>query len=557
MAPLKEGGNLHTDSSTKAEILNNQFVSVFTKDAENSDTVLHGPSYPPIGGLHFNSRGVEKLLAGINTKKAAGPDMMPCRFLKEMAPIIAPVLTALYQQSLDTGALPDVWLAAYVAPIFKKGSTCLPENYRPVSLTCVVCKLMEHIVCSHIRDHLDQHGILSKLQHGFRAMHSCETQLLVTVNDLLTIRDKGIQIDGAILDFSKAFDKVPHRRLIGKLRLYGIDGSIATWIESFLHNRTQRVVIDGHYSSEAEVSSGVPQGTVMGPLLFLLHINDLPSVLHPSTRCRLFADDCLIYREIHSQEDQTQLQKDLDALEQWSTQWGMLFNAKKCNIMTVVRSSNPLQMFYQINNTILDRVDACTYLGVTLSNDMRWTSHISSCAKKANARLGFMRRNLKGCPQKLKRMAYVSLVRSLMEYSSAIWDPYLAKDKSMLEAIQRRAARWITKDYSSSASVTSMLKDLGLEELSQRRQDQRLILMYKIVHELVAVNTEDLGLMAADSRTRASHSYKLRQSPSLTSELRYSFAIRTTPEWNNLPALVAEADSLGIFKSQLSAMRTV
>ena len=191
------------------------------------------------------------------------------------------------------------------------------------------------------------------------------------------------------------------------------------------------------------------------PLLFLLYINDLPAVLDPSTKCQLFADSCLVYRDIHGPEDQIVVQRDLDALEQWSRQWGMLFNATKCNIMSVSRSRTPLQGFYQINNTILNCVDTATYLGVHLSNNMGWSNHISSGVKKANSHLGFLRRNPRGCPQHLKRIAYVTLVRYLLEYSATIWDPHLAKDKGVLEAVQRRAARWIQGNYSSRSSVNA------------------------------------------------------------------------------------------------------
>ena len=332
----------------------------------------------------------------INPSKAARPDQIPCRILKELSKVLAPMLTIIYRQSLDAGKLPKQWLHANVTPVFKKGTTCLAENYRPVSLTCVACKIMEHIICTHVRGHLDRHGILSRVQHGFRSMYSCETQLVTTLQDLFTIRDKGIQVDITILDFSKAFDKVPHKRLIHKLHHYGIQGPICHWIESFLCGRTQRVMVEGEFSSQADVTSGVPQGTVLGPLLFLLFINDLPSVIDPDTRCRLFADDCLVYREIRSLQDQLQLQKDLDHLEQWSKQWGMAFNAKKCSVMTISRSQ-PLKM-YQLNNTILAQVDCCTYLGITISNQLSWTEQATACAKKANARLGFLRRNLKGCP---------------------------------------------------------------------------------------------------------------------------------------------------------------
>ena len=302
------------------------------------------------------------------------------------------------------------------------------------------------------------------LQHGFRARFSCETQLLTTLHDLFKIRDWGVQLDLAILDFSKAFDKVLHRRLMTKLRHYGIVGPTQRWIEAFLSDRTQSVVMEGCHSSSSPVTSAVPQGTVLGPLLFHLFINDLPLVLNPTTKCRLFADDCLVYREIHNLEDQIKLQEYLNGLERWSTQRGMHFNAKKCNTMTIARSTT-LQKMYQLDNTILDQVIACTYLGVTISESLGWEEHVNTIAAMAISRLGFLRRNLKGCPHTLKRMSYVSLGRSTLEYSAAIWDPHLIKHKDSLERPQRWAARWIKRDYHTRASVTVMLRELRLHPL--------------------------------------------------------------------------------------------
>ena len=207
-----------------------------------------------------------------------------------------------------------------MTPIYKKRDRNLPANYRPISLTCVCCKILEHIICTHIRHHLDTHNILSKLQHGFRSKHSCVSQLTITMNDLLKHRDKRTQIDMAILDFSKAFDTVPHQRLLGKLSFYGIKGPLLNWIAAFLKDRHQRVVVEGMTSGEVPVDSGVPQGSVLGPLLFLLHINDLPNVV--TSQVRLFADDCLLYRPIRSVVDQEGFQRDLEALEQWATTWG-------------------------------------------------------------------------------------------------------------------------------------------------------------------------------------------------------------------------------------------
>ena len=248
------------------------------------------------------------------------------------------------------------------------------------------------------------------------------------------------------------------------------------------------------------------------------------------------------------------MQRDLDALQNWSETWGMHFNAKKCNVMTLARGINPLSYFYQLNNTILDRVNACDYLGITISENLSWTDHITANAKKTNARLGFLRRNLKGCPQALKRTAYVSLVRSLMEYSSTIWNPNLKKDKDALEKVQRRAARWIRSDYRQRSSVTAMLTDLGLATLEKQREDQKLLLMYKVVHRLVGVSCEELGLEKADKRTRASHCHKLHHHQPTTTEYRHSFICSTIPEWNKLPTSMAEADSVAIFKSQLACL---
>ena len=206
-------------------------------------------------------------------------------------------------------------------------------NYRSVSLTCITCKLFEHIICKHILSHFEDHKILTDLQHGFRSGRSCETQLVTTFQDLAQMHNKkGSQIDIAVLDFSKAFDTVPHDGLLSKLKHYGIDEKILLWIYNLLKDRKQSVVVDGKQSSLIDVVSGVPQGTVLGPLFFLLHINDLPSVV--SSKVRLFEDDCLIYRNIKNKEDQIALQKDLNLLENWGNTWGMCFNAAKCNIMS-------------------------------------------------------------------------------------------------------------------------------------------------------------------------------------------------------------------------------
>ena len=270
VAPLKSKGNLFLDSKSKATILNDQFKSVFTPTQELDSDIppLEGPNYPSIPPLIISSKGVEKLLSG--------PDNISCRILRELSAELAPVLSGIFTQSIESEEITHDWTQALVTPIFKKGYRHLAENYHPVSLTSVPCKILEHIICSHVRDHLDRHNILPTLQHGFRKRHSCESQLLTTLQDLLSLHDRGVQVDLVVLDFANAFDTVPHESLLGKLKYYGIDSNINQWVRAFLTNRSQEVMVEGSRSDQVAVDAGVPHGTVLGPLLILLHINDLP-----------------------------------------------------------------------------------------------------------------------------------------------------------------------------------------------------------------------------------------------------------------------------------------
>ena len=267
-SPLKQNGDLICDATRKAEILLNQFKSVFTPKTELGDSLpgcrKQTSRLPP---LVITSDGVANLLNEINTSKASGPDNLPNMYLKMCAQQLAPALALIFTKSLTSGQLPEDWRNANVVPIFKKGNVHLAENYRPVSLTSVISKLLEHIVCKHLLDHLDRNNVLTHLNHGFRKGFSCETQLMVTMDDLFKQYDNNIQSDIIILDFSKAFDTVPHNKLLYKLQTYGIDGNVLKWITSFLTKRKMRVVVDGETSEYASVESGVPQGTVLGPLL--------------------------------------------------------------------------------------------------------------------------------------------------------------------------------------------------------------------------------------------------------------------------------------------------
>ena len=329
-----------------------------------------------------------------------------------------------------------------------------------------------------------------------------------------------------------------------------------------------QVVIEGEASEKVTVDSGVPQGTVLGPILFLCHINDLPEAVQ--SQVGLFADDCLLYRPIKSQSDHITLQNDLIELEKWADKWGMRFNAKKCYIMSI---NNRSTHFYSLNNHILKQVEENPYLGLTLTENLKWSSHITKITKKANSTIGFLRRNLKSCPQDCRKSAYISLVRSVLDYGSIIWDPYLSRDIEKLERVKRQAARFITGDYHSreEGSVTGMLDMLELETLQRRRSMCRLFFLFKVVEGLVpAINPEEYLKPQKQKRRIKPRTYENFKSVNIvekhsvnhdrgyeieqchSEQLKNSFFIKTIIEWNHLEQEVVHAETVEGFKTLLN-----
>ena len=445
-------------------------------------------SYPP---LTITEVGVKKLLDRLKPQKASGPDRIPNRFLKELSDVLSPVLSALFNQSITAGEIPLKCKHALVAPVYKKKDKHLGSNYRPVSLTVVCCKLLEHCVCNHILQHLEDHNLLTSLQHGFRRRHSCETQLLLTYDDLIGSFDRGIQTDMAILDFSRAFDTIPHERLLGKLASYGVREIRNDWVRSFLSGRTTMVLVDGEESAEPiNVLSGVPQRTVLVSLSFLVYINDITDQVSPGTRCRLFADDCLLYQPIHSLENQLILQRDLDAHQRWTELWGMRFNLKKCYIMHCRGAeSSKMPYFYELCDTVLLSVMDSKYLGIRPSEDLGWGVQVDAACKKADTKLHFIQRNLKSATKRSRELAFQELVRSGLDYCSTVWDPHHKRDINRLEMVNRLGARVVFNKCwrDRPASPTAILGQLGWTDLTEWRRKARLVMTYKIKHGLVAI----------------------------------------------------------------------
>jgi hypothetical protein len=560
---LKDNGQIAESPKDKAEMLNNQFCSVFTQENLNYIPSKGESPYRAMARIHVTVNGVIKSIKRLNIKKASGPDKMPIITLKETVSEISPVLQSLFQQSLDTHEIPSDWKLANIVPIYKKGDRTKPSNYRPVSLTAVASKMLEHIVVSQIMNHLDHNNILHENQHGFRTGRSCETQLLLSTDDITRHMNQGYQVDMAILDFAKAFDKVTYRRLAEKLSYYGIRDDTLSWVNAFLYERQQQVVIDGETSRLTTVTSGVPQGTVLGPTLFLVYINDIAANI--SSTIRLFADDCVVYRAVQSKEDHIILQKDLNTLVEWSNTWQMEFNVSKCAIMNITTKRNKSIFEYSMAGQKLSVVKHHPYLGVELSENMKYNIHIENIISKASQVLGFLKRNLRHCPKPVKERAYMSLVRPKLEYSSTIWNPQQKTQTKQIEQLQRNAARFVLNqpyDHKNPSSVTTMLQQLRWPTLEQRRSSADLILMYKIVYQLVAVpigylpttsiryEMDNAVYMCSTNSIRRTN-MKFVAYQCAINAYQHSFFPRVVIPWNRLPESTLMQTTLDSFKAVL------
>ena len=276
---------------------------------------------------------VKEKLTHLKSTSSPGPDGIHPQVLKEAAEQLAKPLAILFNKSLDVSCLPDVWKLGVVVPIHKKGDRQQASNYRPVSLTSIPRKVLESLIRDCLMSHLEDEQQLSRHQHGFRPKRSCTSQLLEALDEWSSCLEGGDPVDALYLDFRKAFDSVPHQRLLLKVESYGVSGKLKQWIASFLSGRHQQVVIRGCSSLWAPVTSGVPQGSVLEPALFIMYINDLPESVHSSIN--IFADDTKLYHNVSLSSGSEQLQQDLNALVAWSDKWQLPFSETKCKTLHI------------------------------------------------------------------------------------------------------------------------------------------------------------------------------------------------------------------------------
>ena len=429
VGPLENNsGNIISDGFQMAEVLNEYFSSVFTtEDISSLPVPLTKFESEHLGQLFVTPETIAKKIKKMKDNKSPRVEGIPPKLLKEIVEQISTPLAKVFNLSLEEGIVPSEWKEANITLLFKKGSRIKPENYRPVSLTSVVCKLLKTLIRDQMVEFLVKHKLINTSQHGFLKARSCLTNLLCFL-------DKITPVDVVYLDFQKAFDKVPHQRLLLKLKAHGIGNDVINWIKKWLTHRRRRVIVDSEISNWKSVLSGVPQGSVLGPILFLIYINNLEDDI--SSKVLKFADDKKVFRKVTNDTDKQSLQDNLDKSVKWSEKWQTLLNFGKCKC-THIGYGN-MDEEYKMGDAVLGRTTQEKDLGVTFSADTKVSEQCGIAALKGNQILGLIRRTITYKEKQLPVIVplYKAIVRPHLEYCLQAWRPYRKKDIDKIERIQ-------------------------------------------------------------------------------------------------------------------------
>ena len=552
--PIESEGIIYTDDFEKANLFNNYFQGQTVLDDSNAVLPeLPEPSYlTSLSSIAFDPQEVEEILRTLKTDKASGPDGLSNRILKELSHELSSPLCSLFNKSLSLGKFPSPYKDANVTPVHKKGYLSLVSNYRPISLLNSVAKLFEKLVFKYLYNHLQDNNMLSSLQSGFIPGDSTVNQLAYLYHIFTEALDAGKEVRTVFCDISKAFDRVWHEGLIYKLKAAGVSGDVLRWFQSYLSGRRQRVVLPGSLSEWVYIKAGVPQGSILGPLLFLLYINDI--VKNIGSNIRLFADDTSLFIIVDNPATAALcLNSDLEKLSRWAAIWLVTFNPSKNESLLISRKINkPIHPPLYMQNVQIQEVSTHKHLGLYFSNDCSWHQHIDYIKQKAWFRIHIMRKLKFKLDRKSLETIYLTFIRPLLEYGNVIWDNCTQYEKNELDKIQNEAAR-ITTGTTKLVSLDNLYKEVGWQTLHRRRQDHKITLFYKMFNQLTPVYLSSLipQQVNAISHHNLRNSNDIHTIRSNTSLYHNSFLPSTLRQWNSLPVEVRQLNTLSSFKTFL------
>ena len=552
VGPLRLGHNSTTDNPLEmAECFSNAFASIFTSEVP-TDPAPHQQCSGRLEDVDFDPADVRNALLALDVNSAMGPDGLHPHLLKACAGNLAHPLYRIYKRSLEEGSLPPLWKLSLVVPIFKKGSHTDPLNYRPICLPSVPAKCLERIISRALSEFFIEHNILTDHQFGFRPNMSTEDQLLITYDYISRGLDKGRAIDLILFDFAKAFDVVCHTILLDKLRSIGIGGKLLNWLHEFLCGRTMQVVVKHTHSSSREVKSGVPQGSVLGPILFLVYINYIAA--HLKCQYKIFADDLKIYAYVDDTDNDSStstLQSDINHLYKTAKSWGLNLNIKKCATLRFQRRSHTLDRpNYTLNGQQLPNVCTQMDLGLLIDDQLKFHEHSRTVVRKAG---GIAQNILKGTvcrePEFMTHIFKIH-IRPLLEYASTVWNTGYIQDIRRLESVQRLWTRQIRglekKEYGDRLKATNLYSAKG------RFLRADLIKCWKIFNGKCPIEPTDFWEISSETRTRG-HQYKIKIRRSQIEARARFFTERVAHDWNALPAWAVSSSTLKDFKFALES----
>ena len=554
VGPLRlPDGLMCTDPREMSECLAGVFVSVYRSDVPQVQEA-HQASEDLMTPLTISQDDVKTLLSNIDGNSAMGPDEIHPLVLKNCADVISYPMHIIFSRSLSEGIVPKAWKISTVVPIFKKGNRYNPLNYRPISLTSVCCKSMERLICRHITEFLEEHSLLSDHQFGFRSGRSTIDQLLLVYEEVSACVDNDQLVDVVFFDYSKAFDVVRHEILLSKLQCIGIQGGILRWVEQFLTNRWMQVSVKDRRSQLRQVTSGVPQGSVLGPLLFLIYINHVASKL--KCKFKIFADDLKIYASIDRQrytltQDayETLVQEDIDTLYNTSESWGLHMNSDKCAVLRFSKGlGDTPQACYTLNGRCLPTPTSHGDLGVVIDSSLKFHEHVDSLSQKVAALCHNFLKALVCRSPNLMLFLLKTHIRPVLEYGSCLWHTGFTGDLRKLERIQRR---WTKRVQGlRDLSYSERLSELGLFSIQGRLTRADLILYWKIFHGKSYITPQ--SMFAHPQTATRGHPFKIMVRRANTNIRQRFFSQRCINLWNSLPAEVVTATDLQSFKRGLA-----